>query len=101
MLTNWTSLSISKYFSARQGELLDDKLKRFRARTLDTRIQLVDRVNLLEDDLARTLLLLQALPETRLAKGVLSREELTTMAEQVDLTDGVADGKLDPQTIRP
>jgi len=101
MLTNWTSLAISKYFSTRHGELLDDKLKRFRSNTLDTRIQLVDRVNQLEDDLSRTLLLLQALTEACIAKGVLTREELAAMAEQVDLSDGVADGKLDLQTIRP
>lgn len=101
MLTNWSSLSMSKYFGARHGELLDDKLKRFRASALDTRIQLVDRVTQLEDDLSRTLLLLQALTETCIAKGMLTREELATMAEQVDLSDGVADGKLDLQTIRP
>jgi hypothetical protein len=101
MHTNWALFAMGKYFSARQGELLDDKLKRFRSSTLDTRIQLVDRVNQLEDDLSRTLLLLQALTETCIAKGVLTREELAAMAEQVDLSDGVADGKLDLQTIRP
>ena len=97
----WTMFSISKYFGTRHSELLDAKLKRYRAGTLDTRIQLADRVNQLEDDLGRALLFIQALTETCIAKGVLTREELAAMAEQVDLSDGVADGKVDLQTIRP
>ena len=97
----WTMFLISKYFSTRHSEMLDSKQKRFRAGSLGSRIHTEDRVNQLEDDLGRALLLLQALAETCIVKGVLTREELATMAEQVDLSDGVADGKLDLQTIRP
>jgi hypothetical protein len=97
----WTMFSISKYFGTRHSEMLDAKLKRFRAGSLGSRIHTEDRVNQLEDDVSRALLLLQALTETCIAKGVLTRDELAAMAEQVDLSDGVADGKLDLQTIRP
>lgn len=93
--------SMSKYFGDRQRETIDRRLKRMRERAYDPRIQLVDRVNQLEDDLGRVLLLVQALAETCIAKGVLDRKEIAQMAKQVDLADGVADGKLDPQTVRP
>jgi hypothetical protein len=101
MAGEWTFFTISKYFGQRHSELLDAKLKRFRAGSLSAKIHTEDRVAQLEDDLARTLLLVQALAETCIAKGVLTREELAAMAEQVDVSDGVADGKLDLQTIRP
>jgi len=97
----WSMYSISKYFGDRHLESLDQKLKRYRERAKDARIQLVDRVSQLEDDLGRALLLIRALAETCVAKGVLSREEIAEMAKRVDLADGVADGKLDPETIRP
>ncbi|NQT40389.1 MAG: hypothetical protein HQ581_23045 [Planctomycetes bacterium] len=93
--------SMSKYFGDRQRETIDRRLKRMRERAYDPRIQLVDRVNQLEDDLGRVLLLVQALAETCIAKGVLDRKEIAQMAKKVDLADGVADGKLDPQTVRP
>jgi hypothetical protein len=101
MGSEWSAYSVSKYFGDRHRETIDQKLKRFRERTNDPRIELVDRVNQLEDDLGRMLLLIQALAESCIEKGVLSREEIAQMAENVDLVDGVADGKLDPQIIRP
>ncbi len=101
MAGEWTMYSISKYFGDRHREAIDRRLKRFRERANDPRIQLVDRVSQLEDDLGRALLLIQALAETCIEKGVLSREEIAEMAKKVDLADGVADGKLDPQTVRP
>ena len=97
----WTMYSINKYFGNRQRETIDQKLKRYRKRTSDSRIELVDRMDQLEDDLGRTLLLVHALAESCIAKGVLSREEIAQMGKKVDLADGVADGKLDPERVRP
>lgn len=101
MAGEWTMWSISKYFGDRHRELIDDKLARYRARADDPRIMLDDRVDQLEGDLGRALLLLQALAETCVAKGILSRQEIAEMAKTIDVSDGIADGKLDPQTMRP
>jgi hypothetical protein len=60
-----------------------------------------DRVKLLEDDLARMLLLLHAVTEAVVSKGVISQSDLETAGREIDLRDGKADGKLDPACERP
>lgn len=101
MAGEWTMYAISKYFGDRHRESIDARIKRMRARSADARADLVDRVATLEGDLGRVLLLLSALSETCISKGILTQDELAAMAEQVDLDDGIADGKLDPATVRP
>jgi hypothetical protein len=101
MAGEWTMWSISKYFGDRHRELIDEKLARYRTRADDPRIVLVDRVDQLEGDLGRALLMLQALAETCVSKGVFSCQEIADMAKTIDALDGIADGKLDPQTMRP
>jgi hypothetical protein len=54
----------------------------------------IDRVQVLEENLARVLLLLHGLTETLIARGVLSREELHQTLAELDLQDGKADGQL-------
>ena len=92
---------MSKYFGDRHRELIDEKIARYRASADDPRIKLVDRVNQLEDDLGRTLLLLVALADTCMAKGVLTKKDITEMAKKIDPADGVPDGKLDPEAVWP
>jgi len=53
-----------------------------------------------ESDLGRTLLLAMAVNRTLVAKGVLSTREITQVAQQLDLSDGVEDGKLAPAQFR-
>lgn len=53
-----------------------------------------------ESDLGRTLLLAMAVNRTLVAKNVLSPSEITQVARQLDLSDGVEDGKLDPASFR-
>ena len=97
----WTMLSISKYFGARHKELMDAKIKRYRAQARDSRFDQDARLAQLEDDFARALLVIHSLAETCIAKGVFTQAELMEITERVDLEDGVADGKLNPETIRP
>ena len=59
------------------------------------------RVEQLEDDLARSVLLIHTLAEACVQKGVFTREEIAEAAAEIDLFDGVADGKLDPAAVRP
>lgn len=104
MTSEWTMYAISKYFGNRHAEssrLMDLKVEGILKRARQRRQTTEARVMELEDDLARTLLLVQSLAEVCIAKGLLSRDDIAEMARQVDLSDGVEDGKLDPQTIRP
>lgn len=72
-----------------------------RSQAKDPRNELIDRIDQLEDDLGRTLLLVQTLAELCVAKGLLTREEIAKMADRVDRADGVKDGRLDPEMLRP
>ena len=97
----WTMYTISRYFADRHRELIDQRVRRYRKEARDRRVQVGDRLDQLEDDLGRAVLLIQSLAEACLQKGVFTREELARLAEQIDLADGVADGKLDPAVLRP
>jgi hypothetical protein len=48
----------------------------------------------LDEDVGRMALLLRALVEACLRKGVFTREELAALIARVDLLDGAADGRL-------
>jgi hypothetical protein len=85
----------------REFDALNARLERMRRSASATRIQANDRIADLEDDLARTTLLVHALAEVCVRKGLLTREEIAEIAEQIDLLDGQVDGKLDPATQRP
>jgi hypothetical protein len=98
---HWGAYAISNYFAKEHGELIDRRMRRWRERANDPRIALVDRVRDLEDDLGRALLLLHALTETCLRAGVMSPEQLSQIAAELDKSDGVEDGRLDPATLRP
>ena len=98
---HWGAYSVSKYFANEHRKLIDERMRRWRERANDPRIALVDRVRDLEDDLGRALLLLHALTETCLRAGVMSSEQLAAIASELDKADGLADGKLDPASLRP
>lgn len=83
-----------------QHQAFNRELARLRsARNLSHSVD--DHVTLLEDDLARTLLLLHSLTEALVRKGAVSREDIETAGREIDLRDGKADGKLDPAMLRP
>lgn len=60
-----------------------------------------ERVDQVEDDLGRLVLLAVAVRHALLQNKRLSVEQITAEMRRVDLYDGVADGKLDPAVIRP
>ncbi len=94
-------LGTSKYFAKRMREGWDERIRRMREQASGPRTELVGRVDELEDDFGRALLLLQTLAELCVSKGILTRDEITAMAARVDKADGVKDGKLDPNVTRP
>jgi hypothetical protein len=85
----------------RNSKKLDAKLRAVRHSGFSPERELRDRVEELEDDLGRALLLLHAVCEASLSKGLFTQSELDRFIEAIDVSDGRADGKLDPATQRP
>lgn len=101
---SWTRYFLHDFWTAREFNALEDKLKRQRdlerkrrSRQTEERATLEARIAELEDDLGRVALLAPALAEASIAKGLVTQDELVAVMRKVDLLDGVADGKLDPQ----
>jgi hypothetical protein len=61
------------------------------------RLKLQQRVEQLEEDLARMGLVSFALAKLCVDKGVVTREELEARMLEIDLSDGVEDGKAAPE----
>ena len=59
------------------------------------------RVEALEEALARVTMLARALAELCLAKGLVTRAELERALAEADLADGAEDGGLDPSVALP
>jgi hypothetical protein len=98
---SWMRELFRDFFPAQELNRLDAAMERRRSRAAAERIDLRAHILEVEDDLARLALVVHALAETCLKKGVLTREEIAAMMAKVDLLDGVADGKLDPSVMRP
>ncbi|HYW79607.1 MAG TPA: hypothetical protein VE890_08520 [Thermoguttaceae bacterium] len=100
---SWTLNAIKKHITGEQCETFEECVSRLRHRDADahTSENTAARVEQLEGDLARAVLLIHALTEACLERGVFTREEIAQAAAEIDLLDGVADGKLDPATVRP
>ena len=98
---SWTRYMFHDFYTAKEFNRMDDRLRRMRMQSGASRANLLDRVDELEDDLCRMSLILHAVVEASVNKGVLTREEISDMVEQIDLLDGQADGKLDPAALDP
>lgn len=59
----------------------------------------LNRIEALEYNLGRILLVLHTLYETALRRGVVTAEDLATVYRELDLRDGQADDRLDPSAI--
>lgn len=82
-------------------KLLDmhDDLKQSQREAGYARTRTTDNIETLEENLSRALLLVHALTEALVRKGVMTREEIAAVADQLDMLDGQADGKLTPGTV--
>jgi|SRR5690606_10289105 len=98
---NWKHFLQNDWWQSRQIVELNEKLREARLEQVAEEAALGDEIAQLENDLGRALLLLHSLIETCVRKGVLTREEISAVARQIDLSDGVADGQLHPATMRP
>jgi hypothetical protein len=79
---------------------MEDRVRQMNSRSSRSDANLRDRIDELEDDIGRLSLMMHALAEACVRKGVFSREEIASIADELDLLDGQADGKLDPAALR-
>ena len=101
-------MGTARYFMNQEDERVDRLLDRHRrrverkARRAGAGEQMAEaRLDEVEADLGRTLLLAMSVNQLLMRKGVLTAAEIEEVARQVDLADGVADGKLNPAAVRP
>jgi len=99
-------MSLSRYFlhdffTAREFNQLEERERRQRTRRRRQRLADQQRLEVLEDQLARVAMLARGLADACLAKGVFSKEELAHFLLEADLADGIEDGKLDPSVALP
>lgn len=97
---SWTRYLLHDFWTAREFNRIEDET-RTRSRWTQHRAQAIkgdleslrERVVELEDDLGRVTLLLRALADTCVTRGLLSKAELERVAQAIDASDGTADGK--------
>lgn len=99
-------MSLSRYFlhdffTAREFNQLEERERRRRSRRRRQRLADQQRLEVLEDQLARVAMLARGLADACLAKGVFTREDLARFLIEADLADGVEDGGLDPSVALP
>ena len=87
--------------SREQRRTVDLKLKAMREARLRQAQGSSQHKRELEDDLGRVALLARSLAEVCIKKGVLTREELGQMLVEIDMADGIRDGKLDARAALP
>lgn len=97
---SWFTNALRSHLGGAECESFDECLRRLREGSGAVVPPTAERVAQLEEDLARAVLLIHTLVEACVRKGVFTREEIARAAAEIDLFDGVADGKLDPATIR-
>jgi hypothetical protein len=98
---SWTRYLNHDWWQTEQIDRLNRQIRRAERSQSSVEAHLADELDQLSNDLGRALLLLHSLVETCVRKGVLTRDEIREVAREIDLADGVADGKVDPARLRP
>ena len=91
---SWTRYLLHDFFTASELNRIDASMRKQRMSESRVRAGQNDRLEELEDELARMALLTRALSEACLAAGVFTREQLGEILHRIDAEDGVVDGRL-------
>ena len=87
--------------SGQVRELIEKRAFQTWKRGKKRRIAQRDRIESLEKGLGVATLLAQSLAEACIRKGVLKPNEIAAVVDELDLVDGVRDGMLNPEVVRP
>jgi hypothetical protein len=80
---------------------VNDRIRTARRRSAKSRPRHVERLEELHRDVAKLALIVRALGELAIRKGLVTEAELDRELYQSDFADGVLDGELDPELARP
>lgn len=94
---SWTRYLLHDFFTASEFNRIESELKKDNRKKRAADRQLLAEVDRLKDDLGRAYLMISALTELCLRKDLISEDELSQVMRDIDLTDGVEDGKLATQ----
>lgn len=104
---SWTRYLIHDFFTASEFNRIERDLKNKDRKKRAADRRLIAEVDRLKEDLGRAYLMISALTELSLRKGLISDDELSQVMRDIDLSDGVEDGKLasqasgeEPKTLR-
>lgn len=90
---SWSRYFLSDYLTRREFKQVDRQLRSQRRIQMSARRELRERIQDLEDENGRLALMVRALTEACIRKGVFSRDELQQIATEVDLWDGADDDR--------
>jgi len=82
---SWTDYLYIDYYTATRLQSLDKKIRDSRRSSARSDSGMLDRIDQLEGEVARLTVMTHALAEALVEKELLSREEITTMLEAVEL----------------
>lgn len=90
----WQRYFLHDFFTAKEFDRLEQRIKNTSREKRAGERRINAGVDRLKDDLGRAYLMISALTELCLRKGVISEEELNQVLHEVDVSDGVEDGQL-------
>lgn len=98
---SWTRYLLHDFWTARALNEMDDERQRSkraaRQRSMRRSKEIKEqsaRIDELEQDLAETTLLLRALADLSVSKGLITADEISERALELDKLDGVVDGRM-------
>jgi hypothetical protein len=80
---------------------VNERIRTARRLSAKSRTRYVERLNELHRDVAKLALIVRALGELAIRKGLVTEAELDRELYESDFADGVLDGELDPKLARP
>jgi hypothetical protein len=91
---SWTRYLFHDFWTATALNEMEDNLARHRFAVSRMRTNHKRREGDLEDEIGRLALMVHALTNACIKKGVLTKDEIAVMMHELDLQDGVQDGQL-------
>ncbi|MDA7977463.1 MAG: hypothetical protein MPJ50_01680 [Pirellulales bacterium] len=97
---DWSKHFMHDYWQTSQIDKLNTAVNALVQQERNTHSKTAERVDALEEELARAVLVIHTLLEVCVRKGVFSKEEFRSVVDEMDFLDGIMDGKLDPRALR-
>ncbi len=97
---DWSKHFMHDYWQTSQIDKLNAAVDTLVKRERHTHSKTAERVDALEEELARAVLVIHTLLEVCVRKEVFSKEEFRQVVDEMDFLDGIMDGKLDPRALR-